>query len=166
MFFFLMIRRPPRSTLFPYTTLFRSNSFPRPAALGDELMGRNLMAHVRSNHVWQVKRDALGLPADAPLGNAAIHVPGLSRDIAAQNRQGRFHFQFYASANVPPNSGSGPTSAEEYLYMLLPNFDEVEQIRDAQDERTIALGIRTCGEMFGERGKKVLSVDGFSCMDT
>src|SRR6266851_3107418 len=28
-FFFLMIRRPPRSTLFPYTTLFRS---PHPAA--------------------------------------------------------------------------------------------------------------------------------------
>src|SRR2546427_11344451 len=25
-FFFLMIRRPPRSTLFPYTTLFRSQS--------------------------------------------------------------------------------------------------------------------------------------------
>src|SRR3712207_9064941 len=25
-FFFLMIRRPPRSTLFPYTTLFRSAS--------------------------------------------------------------------------------------------------------------------------------------------
>src|SRR6266487_6015711 len=24
-FFFLMIRRPPRSTLFPYTTLFRSS---------------------------------------------------------------------------------------------------------------------------------------------
>src|SRR2546430_10028666 len=29
-FFFLMIRRPPRSTLFPYTTLFRSE-----AAVGD-----------------------------------------------------------------------------------------------------------------------------------
>src|SRR2546427_9565612 len=28
-FFFLMIRRPPRSTLFPYTTLFRSASLPR-----------------------------------------------------------------------------------------------------------------------------------------
>src|SRR5476649_1417283 len=26
-FFFLMIRRPPRSTLFPYTTLFRSKQF-------------------------------------------------------------------------------------------------------------------------------------------
>src|SRR3989442_4711498 len=27
LFFFLMIRRPPRSTLFPYTTLFRSAKF-------------------------------------------------------------------------------------------------------------------------------------------
>src|SRR5215813_14721683 len=27
-FFFLMIRRPPRSTLFPYTTLFRSPDGP------------------------------------------------------------------------------------------------------------------------------------------
>src|SRR3712207_2659953 len=26
-FFFLMIRRPPRSTLFPYTTLFRSGNY-------------------------------------------------------------------------------------------------------------------------------------------
>src|SRR5262244_3564062 len=26
-FFFLMIRRPPRSTLFPYTTLFRSRAY-------------------------------------------------------------------------------------------------------------------------------------------
>src|SRR2546430_12175668 len=30
-FFFLMIRRPPRSTLFPYTTLFRS---PAPQSAG------------------------------------------------------------------------------------------------------------------------------------
>src|SRR3712207_8610494 len=28
LFFFLMIRRPPRSTLFPYTTLFRSLPHP------------------------------------------------------------------------------------------------------------------------------------------
>src|SRR3712207_7592677 len=30
LFFFLMIRRPPRSTLFPYTTLFRSLSYADP----------------------------------------------------------------------------------------------------------------------------------------
>src|SRR5256884_3778006 len=34
-FFFLMIRRPPRSTLFPYTTLFRS--LPRAALLAGEI---------------------------------------------------------------------------------------------------------------------------------
>src|SRR3989475_11377032 len=33
-FFFLMIRRPPRSTLFPYTTLFRSRQDPE--AHGEE----------------------------------------------------------------------------------------------------------------------------------
>src|SRR3712207_6893142 len=35
-FFFLMIRRPPRSTLFPYTTLFRSTD----DALGEIKAGR------------------------------------------------------------------------------------------------------------------------------
>src|SRR3712207_6960781 len=32
--FFLMIRRPPRSTLFPYTTLFRSDEDPGAGMLG------------------------------------------------------------------------------------------------------------------------------------
>src|SRR2546430_14479764 len=33
-FFFLMIRRPPRSTLFPYTTLFRSVNGPDDTSTG------------------------------------------------------------------------------------------------------------------------------------
>src|SRR3712207_7041171 len=46
LFFFLMIRRPPRSTLFPYTTLFRSghphggNTLRAPMAQGDEGLAR------------------------------------------------------------------------------------------------------------------------------
>src|SRR6266568_7965895 len=41
-FFFLMIRRPPRSTLFPYTTLFRSsrNSWPEPP--GDRTVSQRI----------------------------------------------------------------------------------------------------------------------------
>src|SRR6266545_7585399 len=35
-FFFLMIRRPPRSTLFPYTTLFRSRRRWRHCAAGGD----------------------------------------------------------------------------------------------------------------------------------
>src|SRR3712207_8244513 len=36
--FFIMIRRPPRSTLFPYTTLFRSHRGDVGAELGDAEM--------------------------------------------------------------------------------------------------------------------------------
>src|ERR1051326_7918006 len=55
--FFLMIRRPPRSTLFPYTTLFRSQSDAATAAqscdnrhgainaLGREFRGRRSEEH-------------------------------------------------------------------------------------------------------------------------
>src|SRR5437773_5503389 len=39
-FFFLMIRRPPRSTLFPYTTLFRSGPRPRRAGNDERLAAR------------------------------------------------------------------------------------------------------------------------------
>src|SRR6266852_2091866 len=44
LFFFLMIRRPPRSTLFPYTTLFRSrNAYPAELRLAFKL--RTLELH-------------------------------------------------------------------------------------------------------------------------
>src|SRR2546427_13289220 len=42
LFFFLMIRRPPRSTLFPYTTLFRSQVLGRAGPRGG---GRRARTH-------------------------------------------------------------------------------------------------------------------------
>src|SRR3712207_8550835 len=39
-FFFLMIRRPPRSTLFPYTTLFRSTACTRCSTRGASAVQR------------------------------------------------------------------------------------------------------------------------------
>src|SRR5438105_9653558 len=45
-FFFLWIRRPPRSTLFPYTTLFRSDAEQPPGA-GPALLERQL-----EHHAW------------------------------------------------------------------------------------------------------------------
>src|SRR5713226_10299035 len=43
-FFFLMIRRPPRSTLFPYTTLFRSKAWPATKS--------------RSGFIWRLRRNS------------------------------------------------------------------------------------------------------------
>src|SRR5256885_12082544 len=49
MFFFLMIRRPPRSTLFPYTTLFRSGSMTvfNVAVAGDQQLTISLVKAIR-----------------------------------------------------------------------------------------------------------------------
>src|SRR2546430_17371765 len=45
-FFFLMIRRPPRSTLFPYTTLFRSlHKIGLPPGTWDALVTAEDVAH-------------------------------------------------------------------------------------------------------------------------
>src|SRR5258708_11526844 len=45
-FFFLMIRRPPRSTLFPYTTLFRSHAFDTPEVKGFAVCGEDRVWHL------------------------------------------------------------------------------------------------------------------------
>src|SRR6266516_7893416 len=58
-FFFLMIRRPPRSTLFPYTTLFRSPFRRQGPATG--CVGVCLLAHARTR-----ARSPLG-----PVGSAS-----------------------------------------------------------------------------------------------
>src|SRR3712207_7775416 len=59
-FFFLMIRRPPRSTLFPYTTLFRSVEFDGDGSPGRE--GRGIEPEAG---------DVAGPAAEAPLVRVA-----------------------------------------------------------------------------------------------
>src|SRR3712207_7120236 len=50
-FFFLMIRRPPRSTLFPYTTLFRSQRRERTTAWRvDHALYAGSSSRVQSGH--------------------------------------------------------------------------------------------------------------------
>src|SRR5256885_10782361 len=60
-FFFLMIRRPPRSTLFPYTTLFRS-------------------IRIIRQKIWIIRMDPLGYPDDA-ISVSRISVTKLIRRI-------------------------------------------------------------------------------------
>src|SRR5436190_3551465 len=54
-FFFLMIRRPPRSTLFPYTTLFRSQLIQRSSDGGKtwEAVGNKFVYEgTPGTHLW------------------------------------------------------------------------------------------------------------------
>src|SRR5688572_31704629 len=55
-FFFLMIRRPPRSTLFPYTTLFRSARVARGADGLEVFFDRARAAHRRGRAVEQDRK--------------------------------------------------------------------------------------------------------------
>src|SRR2546429_6845060 len=52
-FFFLMIRRPPRSTLFPYTTLFRSLERRAAPSRGSGVSARGGAHRVRAPRAWR-----------------------------------------------------------------------------------------------------------------
>src|SRR3712207_7666601 len=60
-FFFLMIRRPPRSTLFPYTTLFRSRHRQQQEPRGG---GLRPVDGVRAARAPAVQPDLLAVPRD------------------------------------------------------------------------------------------------------
>src|SRR3712207_6916772 len=77
-----MIRRPPRSTLFPYTTLFRSE--PQVAGVGDALNG---VAHVAvAVRVACLDRDEVGVRRDT---DGADPIPARSEEHTSelQSRQ-------------------------------------------------------------------------------
>src|SRR5687768_18244348 len=96
-FFFLMIRRPPRSTLFPYTTLFRSLAAANaPALMASKALHRSLAYAVQleadrkstrlnSSHGYisyavfclKKKKTALDLTSDGAGVRAAVSGPVL-----------------------------------------------------------------------------------------
>src|SRR3712207_6877201 len=84
-FFFLMIRRPPRSTLFPYPTLFRSRRSAAPLRAGTD--------HdvVHPQDVRGVGRSAVdpALPVDAGAGHRLLLPPRRSEEHTSelQSRQ-------------------------------------------------------------------------------
>src|SRR2546428_7354694 len=54
-FFFLMIRRPPRSTLFPYTTLFRSAACARRSAMAKGTSSSSVPCPMKIGQVtWRI----------------------------------------------------------------------------------------------------------------
>src|SRR3712207_9408858 len=73
-----MIRRPPRSTLFPYTTLFRSpGQFNLPWGITVDRQGRVYVADWRNGRVQQLDRDGRHLATFGENGgdDHALHRP-------------------------------------------------------------------------------------------
>src|SRR5256885_13339535 len=82
-----MIRRPPRSTLFPYTTLFRSHSLHRgPRSRGGRELLRHLRraAHLRALCAGRAQHSPHLLRAHVLL--PALRRHGVSQDVPAQRR--------------------------------------------------------------------------------
>src|SRR2546422_7026906 len=103
-FFFLMIRRPPRSTLFPYTTLFRSYTLTA-AATGlptGTSTPFNITPGVASQLVFNVQPS--NTTAGAPITPAV--------QVTAQDAQGNTATQFAANVTVAlgTNPGGGALS--------------------------------------------------------
>src|SRR3712207_7400981 len=62
MCFFLMIRRPPRSTLFPYTTLFRSVGVAPGAVVASDGSGLSVLDSITPRAMVQLLSYAHGAP--------------------------------------------------------------------------------------------------------
>src|SRR5256884_8441471 len=77
-FFFLMIRRPPRSTLFPYTTLFRSSAAARTLSHGERRQLELAVALAQRPRVLLLDEPTAGM---SPLETARITelIAGLDR---------------------------------------------------------------------------------------
>src|SRR3712207_9130546 len=75
-----MIRRPPRSTLFPYTTLFRS---PRRQRLGERRRGRHLLRAGREEFECGAVETALHCYvygfADGLMATSRVHIPNRTK---------------------------------------------------------------------------------------
>src|SRR2546429_3216766 len=63
-----MIRRPPRSTLFPYTTLFRSHGVDDDIALGDALQRRFVLV-IDGHAVQEIEHDLGEVVDDLVIGD-------------------------------------------------------------------------------------------------
>src|ERR671922_871071 len=87
-FFFLMIRRPPRSTLFPYTTLFRSQA---PAAAGARRGARDLLGRsgTLSPLVGLVDRKSTRLNSSHQIISYAVFCLKKKKDRGASTRRFR-----------------------------------------------------------------------------
>src|SRR3712207_4348927 len=101
-FFFLMIRRPPRSTLFPYTTLFRSQPYGRE----EHAVERDEVERAEERRQHRVRRrvhEDAGVRVDEPV--LAAHYVGVALGRAREEQRDVQHgrYEYRRQARVGPD---------------------------------------------------------------
>src|SRR5438132_12744443 len=110
-FFFLMIRRPPRSTLFPYTTLFRSSHLAAHWHLVET--GAAGVGRQADRSQWRIARDVLVAPTSTLARERARAV--LGRNYVQHQYPNRIGTVQMASTKLEP---SMPDEAVTVDYLM------------------------------------------------
>jgi 3-keto-disaccharide hydrolase/GMC oxidoreductase len=110
------------------------------------LMGRNLVAHLRSNTVVRIKRGALGAGLPSKLEAAALLVRG-------STAEGRYHLQVTAAAVTGADS-------ESIMFRMIPDLDLLDRMIASQDADKIVITFRGIGEMRGNRDPSLTKATG------
>src|SRR3990167_3734063 len=123
-FFFLMIRRPPRSTLFPYTTLFRSPS----PSLG---IPATAMPAALSGGSPDFMPSRIPMPAQSPqpsdLFNPSLATPGRSASCQATRQSARAGL-----ARAEANLAQASALAARYKPLVAENAISQQEFANAE----------------------------------
>src|SRR3989475_8119455 len=134
-----MIRRPPRSTLFPYTTLFRSRLLPLyllPFAVAGHVNSNLQLSPIRVEHVFD--------PHPAPV-EVEVHEPRWAVAVLGDQELGR---PFDAAAGVVHLL---PEDREHDVGVLLHRAEVAEVVQ--RGTRVLALGVEV-GELRRDRSEE------------
>jgi choline dehydrogenase-like flavoprotein len=116
------------------------------------LIGQNLMAHLRSNLTIRIPRSSL--PADLPAALAASALFVKSRYQQAANDFSYFHLQITASGLDKPT-----TDSEAELFKKVPETDLLDALRQSNDDNVV-ITIRGIGEMTPRNAASKLTLSG------
>ena len=150
------IRVPNGGRVFLAAGTIENTRFVLNTVPGNPRVGRNLMAHLRSNLTFRVPRAAFGAALDPnqepdpvlrqrlrELQVSALFVKGIHTH--ANGSRGHYHIQITASG-----LGALGMNSEAELFKKIPNIDDLDQFKDLTDP-WVVITLRGIGEMVGDR---------------